>query len=311
MSSKNVVDLRKKRPGRHLFDQAPLPLAPQKRISPIRARRRRIRMIVASVVASVLVACAFYLAQVSYLPRYSVGTVEVTGAQTVSPELVADYAQSIIYDGSHHFFSRANLLLYPKALIEKDIPLEFPRIASASVSSGLLSNAIIIKVTERTPFALWCLPAQAGTTDGTCYDMDENGFLFAQAPATASTSGEYIFTGGVSVPTTSQSVIGQTFVSGHSAGLVAFLQLLSQSGLTPLGASVQSDQDFTVPLRQGFSLYASFGEDPAALANNVELILSSNALSGQEQNLAYIDLRFGDKVYYKLKGEGQASSTQQ
>ena len=308
MPSKRVVDLRKTKPGGHLFDQAPLPLSPQRRVSPVRTRRRRARLIASALVVAIIIALALIASYVSYLPRYSIGQMQVSGAQNVSANAIADYAETIIYDGSHHFFSRANIFLYPKALIEKNIPLEFPRVRSAVVSRpSPLSNAVTITITERQPFAVWCLPAQAGEGTGDCYDMDKDGFIFVATSASASSSAEYVFTGGVSTSTTP---IGQTFAPGHAQGLVVFLQLLGQAGLTPEGASVQSDEDFTVPLQEGFSVYASFGQDPGALVSNLQLVLSSSALSGQEQNLEYVDLRFGNKVYYKLKGQSQQTASQ-
>ncbi len=297
MPSGNVVDLRKKKPGPKTSDQAPLLLRPQKRVSPVRVRRRRTRLMVFAAALALVVACAMYVSYLSYLPQYSIGAITVEGAQAVPADVVTEYAQTIIYNGSHNFLSRANVLLYPKAVIEKDIPLEFPRIVSATLSRpSLLSNALTITVTERQQFALWCSDA------GVCYQMDKTGFVFAQAPANASSTGEYIFTGGIS---TSSPPIGQTFAPGHTQGLVAFLQSLDNAGYSPLGAQVQSDQDFVVPLSQGFSVYASFGEDPGTLVSNLQLILSSSALAGQTQNLEYVDLRFGDKVYYKLKGGQQ------
>lgn len=305
MSSKNVVDLRKKKLGGPDTSQAPLPLRPQKRVSPVRVRRRRTRIIFLSVVLSLLISGTLVAGYISYLPRYSVGTITVQGVRNVKPELVIEYAQSLIYNGSHNFFSRANVLLYPKALIEKDIPLEFPRIASAEVTtSSLLSSALTIQVVERQPFALWC------DSNNTCYQMDQNGFIYAQTPSAASST-EYMFTGGIS---TSSPPIGQTFVPGHTQGLVTFLQLLASSGYTPLGANVQSDQDFTVPLEQGYYIYASFGEDPGTLVSELGLVLSSDTLSAaQVSQLDYVDLRFSGRLYYKLKGQDQtqASTTSQ
>lgn len=311
MSSRNVVDLRSRKPGGRSSDQAPLPLRPQKRVSPVRANRRRRRAIIVSIVGALCIAAAMCLSYASYLPQYSFGSITVSGAQTISKVAIADYAGSIVYDGSHHFLSRANILLYPKSLLEKDIPLEFPRVASASITSpSLLSNSITISVVERQPFALWCPSAQGLSAGDVCYYLDQNGFIFGQAPQSATSSGEYIFSGGVS---TSTPIIGQTFAPGHTQGLVAFLESLAQAGYAPLGAQVESDQDFIVPLQQGYSIYASFGEDPDTLVNNLKLILSSSALVGQTQDLEYIDLRFGDRVYFKLKGQDQAeaSSTSQ
>lgn len=306
MSSQNVVDLRKQKAGSYLADQPMLPLRPQKRISPVRAQRRRTRIIWLSIITALLIDAALTVSYASYLPKYSIEQIHVQGTQQVPADLVAEYAESVIYDGSHHFLSRANFFLYPQSLIEKDVPLEFPRIASAVVDKSFLSNSITVNVIERQTFALWCpTDVEAGGSNGSCYDMDKTGFLFAQASADASSSAGYVLYGGIA---TSSPPIGQTFASGHTQGLVAFLGLLGQTGYTPLGATVESDQDFVVPLSQGFSVYASFGEDPGTLVSNLQLVLSSSSLSGQQPNLEYIDLRFGDKVYYKLRGQSQAKS---
>lgn len=261
----------------------------------------------ASVCLALLLSAALALSYASYLPQYTIRSISVQGAQNVSPNLVADYAESIVYNGSHNFFSRANSLLYPESIIERDIPLEFPRIASATISrSSPFSDAITITIVERQPAAIWC--AASGETAG-CYDADQNGFIFADATPDASSSGEYIFEGGIS---TSTNPIGQTFAPGHTPGIIAFLNELGQAGFTPIGADIQSGgEDFTVPLAQGFSVDASFGQDAGTLVDNLQLVLSSGALQGKQQELEYVDLRFGDRVYFKLKGQAEASTTPQ
>ena len=47
------------------------------------------------------------------------------------------------------------------------------------------------------------------------------------------------------------------------------------------------------------------------MVRNLQLVLSSNPLNGKASDLQYIDLRFGNRVYYKLKGEAEATSTAQ
>jgi cell division septal protein FtsQ len=304
MSSGRIIDLRKglqsevkPRPT------APTPWEPQKRISPIRVRRRRTRIIM-SVLALILVACAAYgVSYASYLPQYTIQSISVSGAQTVPPSLISDYVKLIIYNGARHFLSRGNIFLYPRALIEKDVVAEFPRLSSAHVSrESLFANAITVTVTERQPYALWCDGA------GGCYQIDQTGFIFAVASsnATSTSNGQYLFSGSISGL---NDPIGQTFAPGHMPGIVVFLQLLGQAGFTPEGATIQSNEDFAVPLAQGFSVYASFGEDATTLVNNLQLVLSSSPLQGQQQNLEYVDLRFGNRVYYKLKGQGQVQTS--
>jgi hypothetical protein len=101
------------------------------------------------------------------------------------------------------------------------------------------------------------------------------------------------------------------FIPAHLPGLVALLTQFGQSGLTPLGATVQNDTDFSIPLASGYYLKASFGEDAGSLIKNLNLLLVSDALQGKTGQLEYVDLRFGDHLYYKVLSEAQASSTPQ
>ena len=283
----------------------PLPLPERgKRVSPVRARRRKLRVIGFAACVVLIAGITAAVSYASYLPQYSVESINILGAQAVPSQEISDYVHSIIYNGSHHFLSRGNIFIYPKDVIEKDIVADFPRIASVQVSrSALLATAITVTVNERQTFALWCDANQ------NCYDMDQNGFIFAGPVADASSS-QYDFFGGIATSSNTQaSPIGETFASGHVAGLAAFLELLGQTGFAPSGATVLSDEDFTVPLAQGFYIEASFGEDPAQLVQNLQLILGSDELRDQWSNLEYIDLRFGDRVYYKLKGEDQAEAS--
>jgi hypothetical protein len=110
--------------------------------------------------------------------------------------------------------------------------------------------------------------------------------------------------------------IGETFVGAHMPGIVALLQMLGRAGFNPTGAIVENDQDFWVPLSadqsgdgQGFYIKASFGENPGSIVSNLQLVLSSDALNGNESELQYVDLRFGDRVYYKLQGANEAQTS--
>ncbi|MDZ4227379.1 MAG: hypothetical protein U1D26_02765, partial [Patescibacteria group bacterium] len=96
----------------------------------------------------------------------------------------------------------------------------------------------------------------------------------------------------------------------HLPGIITLLRLLGQSGFTPSNVAVENDRDFTVLLSdgQGFYIKASFGQDAGGLTHDLELVLDSDVLRDRNDDIEYIDLRFGDRVYYKLKGEGEMSA---
>lgn len=313
----------------------PVPRSKSSRPKPLRARKRRARILSAFLALLLLAGAAWDVSAASYMPRFSVQAIEVTGAQSDLQRSVHDYAWSLLYDGSHHYLSRANMFLYPQAVIERDIVANFPRIASAAISrDSLFSTTLDVSVVERQQFALWCAASSstaspftdasssAATTGETCYQMDAAGFIFAPAQG-ASASTQYMFQGGLGAASTSStssqetdmplnsSPIGQTFVPAHLPGIVALMTELGQAGFAPAGATILNDTDFSIPLAPGFYIKASFGEDPATLVSNLQLILSSQALQGEEDQLEYVDLRFGDRVYYKLKGQSETSSPTQ
>lgn len=301
--SSGIIDLRKgKKPPtgqQRLFAFHSAPESP-KRPMPLRARRRRVRAFIAFLVLVFVAGVAYGVHVASYLPQFSVNTVSVVGASDVAPKLISDYVETILDDGSYHFLSRKNIFLYPRAAIEQAVVGFFPRIKSAKVSRpSVLSTTIEVTVEERQPFALWC------GADSRCYSMDDGGFIFAEASTTQEHAGQYIFEGGIA---TSTDAIGQTFVRAHLAGLIALLHLLGQAGFDPRGVSVEGEQDFSIPLRDGFRIKASFGEEGTTLIKNLQLVLVSDTLNGKKDQLEYIDLRFGNRVYYKLKGQEQQSA---
>lgn len=281
----------------------PLRFSERKKPTPLRVRRRRTRALFALGGLVLLAGSASAISYVSYLPRFNVSSISIVGTTNVSPNLVEVYAQTQLHDGTHPYLSPENIFLYNPDHLARAIVGFFPRIKSANVDrSSMLATAVMITIAERQPFALWCR-----TTD--CYQMDDSGFIFAQTDGSAVSTTQYVFQGDVSAASSS-SAIGQSFVPAHLPGLLVLLQSLAQAGFPPQGASVEGDQDFTVPLKDSFYIKASFGADSDTLVKNLQLILTSEALQGNLARIEYVDLRFGDKVYYKLKGGNETKAPQ-
>ncbi|MEK7480209.1 MAG: hypothetical protein AAB665_02880 [Patescibacteria group bacterium] len=307
MRSGRVVDLRKSKAGGHL----PLPLparGPERRRSPLRARRRKVRALIFFGSLLLIAGIVYGVSVVSYLPRFSIQTVEVNGAKEISASSIRSFVEAELYDGSRPILSRNNIFLYPRATIEQAVVDNFPRIRTVSVSRpSLLAQTVTVVVEEREPYARWC-------EGGECYLIDDGGFIFSQASTSAETlRTSYIFTG----PTgTSTPSIGERLLPGRLAGVLALLDRLGQAGWNAESVSVENEQDFEIRLSTmsgsektgGFAVRASFGNDGEATVKNLELVLSSDALRGRESELEYVDLRFGNRVYYKLKGKEQQST---
>ena len=275
------------------------------RKSPLRARRRRIRAGIAFSIMLVLIGIGYGVHYVSYLPQFNVRTVVVEGAERLPQQLVRTYVESELHSGSYRFIAPTNILTYPREALEIAVANFFPRIKSVSISrASLLATAAVVHVEERSAFARWC-PSSATELESECSIMDESGFIFASASSTNLTSSTaYVFSGGIA----SSSPIGKTFEAGHIPGILALLRLLQNANFVPLGADVVDEKDFNVHLGQGFFLKVSFGGNPDVLVRNLQLVLNSEVLQGKQSSIEYIDLRFGNRVYYKLRGQAEVQS---
>lgn len=305
---RGVVDLRKRKPGEHSrtsrTPMRPLVFESERRI-PLRVRRRRNRLLFLGItLASICIAAvgAHYL---SYLPQFSIQRIDVRGTNDIQPELVQSFVETKLFGGPRDFLSPSNIFVYHGTQLEREIASFFPRVRSAAISRpSLFSTDLIVTIYEREPFAKW-----TPGTPGAAYEMDDSGFIFAveQDPASITYKSPVIFEGYFSATST---VVAKTYLAGRFTAIRSLLERLGQSGFAPTVFIAQSDQDFEIQLSRGYSIKASFGASAEDLIKNLELVLSSDVLRDKESKLEYIDLRFGNRVYYKFKvAEQQATPT--
>lgn len=296
MSSKGTIDLRKKKPGGHLrtlaFNWGPRPTK-SSRNSSLRKRRQRKKLLWAVALCFSAAVVLYGVRTLTFLPRLSITEITVAGTEYISPQHIQQYVESTLFSSTFSLLSKKNMFLYPRRELETYIQEQFPRIQSVRISrESLLAQAITVTVQERQPYGRLCV-------DSSCYLLDEKGYIFAEE-GIASVSPQYTFHG---ILANASAPIGQTFLSDTFSEIVTLLSALEKGGFSPQGITMEEGRDFTVQVARGYSIRASFENEPQAIVRNLELILSSDALRGKEGELEYIDLRFGNRVYYKFKGE--------
>jgi cell division septal protein FtsQ len=260
---------------------------PKERLATRRKRAKIYGAIAALFVTGSLVWGASAL---SYHERFVIQDINVVGAQALSASAVESSFGLHVNDGVRHFFSRANVFLYPYSELQQTLLQEFPLMKAVSFSrDSLLSQAITIVIAEREPKYLWC-------TD-TCYFMDAQGFIFAPAE---NPQGFMQFRGGL---TPNKSPIGQTFLKGSLERLLIVIESVKGTGFTPVETTIDSERDISISVSEGFIIKTTLDAVPEALSKNLALVTSSGALSGKLNDVLYVDLRFGNRVYYKFENE--------
>lgn len=244
-----------------------------------------ITAIAASIVLLLIGACA-----ATYVPRLQIQEIVISGAQKTSPQGVKSYVEAVINDGKRHIVSRSNVFLYPKQTIEKVVVEQFPRIKQVLVMrDGPFEQTLYVRIEERQPAYVWC--------GQQCYYMDKEGFLFEEAPNHDSSM--YVFSGG---RIASSSPIGEKFLQSYLAEVVAILDILKKDGRDPEGAEVVDEHDYVIKLQGGPRLLVAFGAEADSVARNFKTVVDSEMLRNSYTDIEHIDLRYGNRVFYKMKG---------
>lgn len=270
------------RPGRD-----PRSVVPQRvRLS---ERRRKRRLILGGVILVVLLVLFGVALYVMRLPAFTIQVIEVRGMEAVSEANIRSYVESQLDDDRFHLVPKRMIFTYPEAEIQAGLRSEFPRLDTVAIRRPFFfSTAVRIEVTERTPYALWCADV--------CYFLDATGFVYAPAEVP---EGYIIVRGGITEP----NPIGSSLTPTHIPQMRDLLGLLPLEGFVPRVFTLSSDTEFEIELEDGLRLRGSFDLSNDAMVGNLLAALDAETLKERRTEIDYIDLRFGNRVYYKFRGE--------
>ena len=260
--------------------------------SKLRARKRRRFVRLAAGLIVFLLFTSSGLVGLTYLSSLQIKDVAVSGAQTLSSGTVETFARDRLSGEYWYVFSKSNIFLYPKQQIAADLIKAYPVLASADVHA-VDFHTIAVNLVEREPRALWC------TQDERCLFMDENGVAYGEAPTFSEPVylSYYGTTTGEALP--KQYLTPEQFQS-LSALVDALAQKISDSAI--VAVDVDTNKDVSVRFANSFTLRFALSDAGGDIFERFSLALTSEPMKAHKlTDFEYLDLRFGDKLYYKLR----------
>lgn len=261
-----------------------------------RVRRARRRRLVILTVIRTLFAVALFLVmwQASYVPWMRVDSVAVSGIKALPREKMVERVGEEVSGAYAGIFSKRNIFLVPKRTIESALVREFPRIREVRLAADGM-RGLSLSVVEREPEAILC---RAKKTE--CFFMDGDGFVFAEAPQLAGTSFVRYEAALADVP------LGKYFMSsrGGFSELHQFVQSLGSLALFPKVVSLTGNSYVITArvLTRDIRLVVGGTVSYEQSYRNLEAILQDPKFS--LDSVASIDLRFGNKVFFREEGSG-------
>lgn len=285
----------------------------------VRERRRKIVYIRLGICVGFILALGWLVVQALWFHTVVIQHVTFTGNKVLSTNELFTIVQKSL-DGKYGFLiPRRSIFFFPKEKIQMELQEQFKRIESITIRRADF-NEIKIAITERKPTTLWCAsvdqlsetaPVEGllheSQSNNLCYFMDATGFIFEKAPKFS--YGLFVtFSGGVSA----KNPIGQQFLDIQTLDVVLdFIDTLGAFAIHPVSIidhGVYFQGVFSMAHNgQQFETEILFPKTDSyeKILQDIAVILESPEVTTEKAQpflpIASIDVRFGNKVFYRVR----------
>ncbi len=262
--------------------------------SRLHARRRKRRIILSGIAVVLCYGLVGGLVWLSWRPALRIQTVRVEGAQTVASTTLERFVRQRLLGAYLGIIPRDNIFVYPKSRIEGDVRAAYPVFATAAVRADNFSS-LSLAISERQPKETWC--GASPDAPQPCLFLDESGAAYGAAPAFSGSP--YVRYYG---PLPGEALPKQFLSPGTAQALFALIDAIGVKAGEVESVSINTDNDVQTNFVSGFVLKFSLDDDSAKIFQRFALALGSTPFTAHPLSaFLYLDLRFGDKLYYKLR----------
>ena len=259
---------------------------------------RRKRLILKAVIFGVAF-IAIFAGIVAFfrIPYFQVDKIEITGDKVIIENDLTDAIKEKLEGKSLWLFPKTNIFLIPKNKILAELPAEFKRIKKISLAKKYF-NGITATIEERNNSVLYCEKED-------CAYADENGFVFEKAP---------YFSGAVFLKLIDQrnldsgwntkiidEYLGSNLIAeSEFKKMLEFVGLIAQIGGGITEVVLKKENIYEFYTKEGWRIILNDKNEPQNAYLNLITALEAN-IKDKRTKLDYIDLRLGNKIYFKYK----------
>lgn len=263
-------------------------------------KKRKARFVRWGIVSALLIVIFGTCIYIVHRPEIRIDTVVFSGGVLVKHADVE--AETLVFLGHSYLgiIPKNNILFYPHDSLEAYLKDVFRRIDQISITRSNM-HSLSVTITERKPVALWCDTLPDVGLALHCYFMDNLGILFAEAPQFSGDAYTKYF-GLIN----SDTPVGSQFTVSSTTFRVIndFVHEVDVLSLGPEYIVAKDNGEFSIYLSSGGYILFDLKSDIGKTRDNLEALLRAPAFATSTRGrlpIDYIDLRFGNKLFYKLR----------
>ena len=255
-----------------------------------------------------LLICSFAFS--SRINKVNINQITISGNKIIETKEIETIIQKEIAGNYFWLFPKTNFLIYPKNKIIKELNSKLKRLKNVSININNF-RLLDVKVSEYEGKYLYCgilIPVlRDSINDNKCYFLDSDGYIFDKAPYF---SGDVYFKFYGDSLLSNENPSGSYLMKDKFSKIIEFKNSIEKMNLKPTSFYLNENGE-----EGNFSLFGEPGISPKIifkvdgdyekLAENLQAAISVDPLKTnlktKSSSLLYLDLRFGNKVYYKFK----------
>lgn len=256
----------------------------------LREKHRRALLDRIASIGALIGALILLVSQLSALEATTIHTIQIEGNEALSQRELFEVARPYLRGYYFGLFTKRHILLYPRSRIEGAVSQRFPRVGYVDVDLENLTT-ISLTVTERKTIGHYCLD------ETTCYLIDDAGFIFAPAfRFTHDSTFMYL-----DENATTTDPIGSQFLSPPAfRALRIFVESVESQDVSIEYVRVETPNRFVLVMEKGGDIIFDPEDGYDHLLGNLTIVLSSRDFEDAGA-IEYVDLRFGNRIFYKAK----------
>ncbi len=269
-------------------------------------KKRKKSIIKALLFIMCIVAFIIVMILVIRLPFLQIGSITVNGLKTLSSSEIEQKASANLSGYYFNFIPKSSLLFYSKEYIKNNLANSFKSIDKINIVRKNISN-IEIDIEERIPVALACEGFhEQNDQNEDCFLVDAQGYVFSKS----SQFSNEIYLKYYIVSDKGDNIIGTEFIDKKRfEELQKFIFSIKKLNIQPLGILIGEGGNYELYIKNSdqsemivyFNDRATFNKT----LSNFLAFWNDTLIKTKSSNTApvfdYIDLRFGNNVFYMKK----------
>ncbi len=242
-----------------------------------------------------------------HVENFRIHSISISGITSIPESDIKELVKKVLADSYGYVIPRDNILFYPKEEILSVLQSTFLKILSVEIKRDGL-RGIIVSIEERSPYVLWCGNSVviSPKDNAKCYFVDSSGLVYSEAPVFSNDVYMHYYGGAIG----NGNILGAHYLPGVDfRSLDQFVRTLISAGVETKHIRVyDGDVDVyivgkagAVPTVLRFSITQPYTKSLSAFNTFISDQISSSTIQKYLASVEYLDFRFGNKIYSKVR----------